>query len=58
MTGSQRSWDPLPSHYLKQIAQKTVASIDGITAVVNDIEVTAPRASDAANREGGPRCQA
>jgi osmotically-inducible protein OsmY len=48
----------LPSHYLKQIAQETVARIDGLTAVVNDIEVMAPRASEAANREGGPLCQA
>jgi osmotically-inducible protein OsmY len=48
----------LPSHYLKQIAQETVASIDGITAVENNIEVMAPGASGAANRDGGTPCQA
>ena len=48
----------LPSHYLKQITQETLASIDGITALVNDIEVIAPGASEAANREGYRPCHA
>jgi osmotically-inducible protein OsmY len=48
----------LPSHYLRQIAQETVAGIDGITAIVNDIKVMAPGASDEANGDGGPPCQA
>jgi hypothetical protein len=33
----------LPSHYLKQVAQTLVASVERVTAVVNRIEVTAPR---------------
>jgi hypothetical protein len=29
----------LPSHYLKQVAQTLVTGLDGVTAVVNRIEV-------------------
>ena len=32
----------LPSYYLKQMAQAAVARIDGVTRVVNEIEVLAP----------------
>ncbi len=32
----------LPTYYLKQIAQTMVAEVEGVTAVVNRIEVTAP----------------
>lgn len=33
----------LPSHYLKQVAQSLVADIPGISVVINEIEVVAPR---------------
>jgi osmotically-inducible protein OsmY len=32
----------LPSYYLKQVAQEAVASLDGVEAVDNQIEVMAP----------------
>ena len=31
----------LPSHYLKQVAQELVCQIEGVDAVVNQIEVKA-----------------
>jgi osmotically-inducible protein OsmY len=34
----------LPSHYLKQVAQEAVAAVEGVSAVVNDIEVVRPPA--------------
>jgi osmotically-inducible protein OsmY len=33
----------LPSYYLKQVAQTLVTGVDGVTAVVNRIEVTPHR---------------
>jgi osmotically-inducible protein OsmY len=32
----------LPSYYLKQIAQNTVADIEGVDEIVNDVEVSPP----------------
>ena len=31
----------LPTHYLKQVAQATVAEVEGVAVVMNQIEVTA-----------------
>jgi len=33
----------LPSHYLKQVAQSLASDVEGVTAVVNRIQVTEPR---------------
>jgi osmotically-inducible protein OsmY len=33
----------VPSHYLKQVAQALVTGVDGVTSVVNRIEVTIGR---------------
>jgi osmotically-inducible protein OsmY len=38
----------LPTHYLKQIAQEVVADVQGVTKVVNQIEVSIPGRPDAA----------
>jgi osmotically-inducible protein OsmY len=34
----------LPSHYLKQIALAAVAEVEGVRAIVNEIEVRRPPA--------------
>jgi osmotically-inducible protein OsmY len=40
----------LPSYYLKQLAQTVVADVEGVTRIVNEIEVMAPL-----DRAGGSR---
>ena len=45
----------LPSHYLKQVALKVVAEVEGVTEIVNRIEVGMPGEHEHAGRSGGSR---
>jgi len=47
----------LPTHYLKQIAQKVVADLEGVTRVVNQIEVRVPGGRDHVGQSEGPGCR-
>jgi osmotically-inducible protein OsmY len=45
----------LPTYYLKLMAQSVVADVEGVTAIVNKIEVMTPIPRAASGREVG-RC--
>jgi hypothetical protein len=47
--GVLRLWGHVPSQYLKQVAMARVAEVEGVRAIVNEIEVVRPPADGQAD---------